>query len=127
MVLATTGMVLSVLGLSALFWAKWYEARAGHVFAPGLRARGDRFARDTKQTLLHLTEHIRHLPHTARIITRYFVYLGAKGTARFAQSLEHASHRVVEHISHKNRFERKVTTNEFLKKVRERRNELRNE
>ncbi len=126
MVLATTGMVLSLLGLTALFGAKWYEARVGHVLLPGLRTRGDGIARSTKQTLLHVTEHVRHLPHTARIVVRYFVYLGAKATARFAQSLEHASHRVVEHISHKNRFERKATTNEFLKKVRERRNELRN-
>lgn len=126
MVVPTTLMSLSIFGIIGLFGLKFWEVKTGAVLFDGIRTKADDAARSVKRFLGAMTLHMRHLPSTVRLVGRYFVYLGAKATARFARQLETFAHRIVDRISHKNRFERRESSSSFLKKVREHKNSLGN-
>lgn len=119
-------MSVSIVSLLGLFGLKFWEVRSERIIFKRGREAADRTALSVKQSLLLLTLYMRHLPSTLRLVGRYFLYLGAKAMARFARHLENVAHRIVDRISHKNRFERRESSNSFLRKVREHKNSLGN-
>jgi hypothetical protein len=115
--MAITVFALALLGIIALFALKAWEARSARYLAPGLRRLADDGADEVKRLIVHSQEGARRLPPALLYLTRTILHDAALGAAALARFLERQSHRAADMVSHKRGFERKETSNEFLKNM----------
>jgi hypothetical protein len=116
--LAAIVFILSLVGIALLFALKYREESAGRILMPeAIREVGDERALAFKDFLAQCrTEASQWAPRLARA-SRLAMHDAALGVAAFARYLESQSHRLADRISHKHRFERRETSNDFLKQV----------
>lgn len=113
--------LLSIVGLFSL--RMWEVQRGSRVLAPW-RERADGLARALKQAGIRFGLQMHRFPSLMLLITRYFIHLGAKAFARFARRMEESAHQIADRMSHKHRFQRRESQNQFLKDVAEHKNGL---
>lgn len=110
---------VSLLGIATLFAIKYREVRAGHILVPMLREAGDEQALAFKGFLSRRREQAAMLPPRAAHALRRLMHSSALSVATFARFVERHAHRLADRASHKYRFERRESSNDFLRKVRD--------
>ena len=113
---------LSLAGIIALFALKSWEMRSGRPLAPSLRAQGDELALVIKRRLLQVRVQLEALPPLSVRLLATLVQHSALAAAAAARFVERELHTLADRFSHKHRFERRETNNEFLKQVGEHKN-----
>jgi len=112
----------SLIGIVMLFGIKYWELRTDRVMAPVARGRADEHALRIKEWLEHTRFHAEKLPPAFMRLARLTVHEAALGVALLARKLEEGAHTIADYASHKHRFERRESTNEFLKKMNDHKN-----
>ena len=110
---------VSVLGLAFLFYVKHWEERKARIFVPQLRLAADDKALELKALLLWCGAESRKLGPTSMRIARLMLHDLALALAALSRASERQAHRLADMVSHKHRFEKRETRNEFLKQVGE--------
>ena len=123
-VFAAALLVLSLGGIAALFALKYREAAAGAALVPEtLREAGDERALELKDRLAQLRASLATVPPRLMRAARVVLHDGALGVAALARGLERTAHALADRVSHKHHFERRETSNDFLRQVSEYRHE----
>jgi len=122
MTLAIGFLIFSIAGIAGLFTLKNWEGNRGRAFAPSLRSSADMRALELKGFLLWSRREIGELPPLLVRLARVGVHDLALGFAALASWLERQAHRLADLVSHKHRFERRESRNEFLRRVSEPKN-----
>ncbi|MBP9669053.1 MAG: hypothetical protein KBE09_02070 [Candidatus Pacebacteria bacterium] len=115
---------VTLLGITGLFGLRMWEVKRGARLLETTRAHADDLARYLKYLLQRFGAQMRRFPSLMLLITRYFIHLGAKAFARFARKMEEGAHQIADRMSHKHRFQRRESQNQFLKDVAEHKNGL---
>lgn len=84
----------------------------------------DVWAWTIKQRFMRLYVASRKFPAVSFLVMRYFIHIGAKSFARFARRLEEGAYHVADLVSHKHRFQRRQSNNQFLHEVTNHKNGL---
>jgi hypothetical protein len=126
-IIAFIGFVVSLVILGGLFALKYVELERGVVYVPNIRIRADTHARTLKTLCLLALSHAEKLPHDAMVFIRFSIHIGAMLIARLARAAETGAHRLADRVSHKHQFERGESRSEFLKSVREHKQNLEKE
>ena len=113
---------VSVLGLGLLFYVKHWEERTARIFMPRMRLAADGKALELKALLVWCGAESRKLGPTSMRIGRIMLHDLALALAALSRASERQAHRLADMVSHKHRFERRETKNEFLKQVGEYKN-----
>lgn len=108
----------SLVGIGTLFALKYRELRAGHILIPTLREAGDEQALAFKGFLGRVRQHAAMLPPRATHSLRKLMRSSALSVAAFARFVERHAYALADRASHKYRFERRESSNDFLRKVR---------
>lgn len=119
MIAAAVVFIVSLLAILALFLVKNREERTGRQFAPQVRRHMDHRADELKVLMTRGRAELAKLPPEIVYLSRLAVHDLALGAAALARTLEQQAHRLADLVSHKHHFERRETTNEFLKQVSE--------
>lgn len=119
---ATILLGVSVAGLTLLFVVKYWEEKRSRVFVPMLRLSADREAIELKRLLDRGEDEFYKLGPTTIRLARLLLHDLALALARLSRASERQAHRLADMVSHKHRFERRESTNEFLKQVSEYKN-----
>src|SRR5437899_3153626 len=106
---------VSVLGLAFLFYVKYWEEKNARVFIPGFRLAADGKALEFKAFLVLCQSEFRKLGPTSIHIGRTVLHDLALSLAALSRASERQAHRLADLVSHKHRFERRETKNDFLK------------
>src|SRR4051812_14982906 len=106
---------VSILGLAALFYVKHWEEKNARVFAPALRLAADGQALQFKAFLITCEREFRKIGPTSLRIGRAMLHDLALSLAALSRASERQAHRLADIVSHKHRFERRETKNDFLK------------
>ena len=109
--------IISFVGILGLFAIKAWEVRRGRRFVPQLRERADQRALVLKTHLLDSRSQIERIVPFMLLVTRYVVHEGALALAAVARSIESGAYWLADFVSHKRRFERRVTKSKFLTDV----------
>ncbi len=112
-------MGVAILGLVLLFFIKNWEEKHARIFIPGLRLAADDRALELKALLVWCESEFRKLGPTSIRVSRALLHDLALSLAALSRASERGAHRLADMLSHKHRFERKETKNEFLKQVGE--------
>ena len=113
-------LVLFFFSLSCivtLFCLKAWEARRGHVIAPGLRQKADRGSLGFKSMLATHRSDLSKLSPAASRFAWYVIHEFVLWFAAFARAAERQSHKIANLVSQKYRFQRRETQSEFLNEV----------
>lgn len=124
MIFVTSIFYLSLAGIVALFFLKYWEIKNQLEFVPLLRKEADERAHQIKALLAQAQVEASKLPPKLLYLTRTAVHIAALEIAHFARVLEEQAHRLADLASHKHHFEKGETKSEFLKKVSEHKNGL---
>ena len=108
---------ISLLGTLALFALKRWEENRGAILMPAQRAQADQGALAFKSLLLHGKDEFKKLRPALVRVSRLLLHDTALGLAAFSRTCEQKAHAFADFVSHKRNFERKESTNEFLRKV----------
>ena len=122
MVFAGIVFSLSLIGIIALFVFKHREERAGYVFAPALKEKGDDHALNLKMFLARCRAESSTWVPRAAFLSRVLLHRAALGIASLARTIERQAHRLADLVSHKHGFERRETRSDFLRQVSEYKN-----
>jgi hypothetical protein len=109
--------LVSLFGIVALFLLKRLEENRGAIFLPALRANADQGALVCKSLLLQGQGELKKLRPAVVRLSRSVLHDSALGFAAFLRTCEQKAHAFADFVSHKRNFERKESTNEFLRKV----------
>ena len=112
----------SFIGIVMLFSIKYWEMRTKRVIAPAVRTKADVHALQFKELLAKSRIEFEKLPPEIVHLTRVAIHESALGVAAFARALERGAHKLADMASHKHRFERRESTNDYLKQVIEHKN-----
>ena len=123
MLLATLLFFGSLVAIAALFVFKYWELRTERA-ASTIRDRADEQALRLKQMLTHMREESEKLPPQLVRFARLGIHELALGVAGMARLLERQAHRLADMVSHKHRFERRESNNDYLKQVTDHKNGL---
>lgn len=115
---------VSLVGLILLFGLKFWEEYDRFRFFPKLRRKADERALALKEVILHFGSITKDSPRYFVLLLRVILHALVVTFANVAGAAERGAHRVADFVSHRHRFERKETSSDFLKKVRERKEEL---
>jgi len=107
----------SLFGIAAMFAIKYREVRAGRVLVPNLREAGDEHALAFKGFLASVRAEVATWPGRTILALRSFIRSLALVIAASARQIERQAHRWADLVSHKHHFERRETSNDFLKRV----------
>lgn len=107
----------SLVGVVGLFALKSWEEKRGAMLAPRLRARADAGATELKHVIMHSQDELAKLGPTMLVLMRKGLHDLALGLAALSRASERQAHRLADMVSHKRNFERRESTNSFLKKV----------
>ena len=114
---------LALLGVAVLFALKYWEARSGRRFVPGIRTTIDERALRLKALFAAaLSDAQQIVPLSARLM-RFLIHEAALTFAWLARAGERRAHRLADMVSYKHRFEKRETRSEFLRKVAEHKQE----
>lgn len=117
-VFAAAFFFVSLGGIAALFVLKFREAAAGAAIVPEtLREAGDERALELKDRLRQMRERIATVPPRFVRASRIVLHDAALGVAALARGLERLAHSLADRVSHKHHFERRETSNDFLRQV----------
>gem|GEM_PF-1687303 len=108
---------LSILGLASLFYIKHWEEKKARIFAPDLRLAADERALQVKGFLGLCQSEFRKIGPTSLRIGRALLHDLALALAALSRASERQAHKLADVVSHKHRFERRETKNDFLKQV----------
>lgn len=122
MIIATVVFFISLAAIVALLGLKYWETRRGVSLAPALRARADQRALELKSTLMRSRGLLAELPPEALKLTRLLVREAALALAALARHMERGAHSLADFVSHKHRFEKRESSNAYLKQVTDFRN-----
>ena len=117
MLAALIMFAVSLLGVSALFALKYWEAAHQTVLVPAFRTAADGKAIQLKEFLEYCRATSDQIPPTLVKVLRLVIHDLALGFARSARAAEVQAHRLADFVSHKHRFERRETRSQFLKDV----------
>ena len=124
---AFIGFAASLLILGGLFTLKYIETQKGVLYIPHLRTQTDRYALTVKAVCLATLARIEKLPQEVLALIRFFVHMAALLFARLARAAEVGAHQLADRVSHKHQFKRGESRSEFLKSVREHKQNLEKE
>ena len=110
-------LLISIVGLAALFYIKHWEEKNARIFVPALRLAADGQALELKALLMSLRSEFRKIGPTSIRIGRVLLHDLALSLAALSRASERQAHRLADLVSHKHRFERRETKNDFLKQV----------
>lgn len=116
-ILGITFVGISILGIVVLFLMKSWEEKHGRIFAPSVKFAADKKATEFKQILLMTQTTIGRLGPTSIRVARVILHDLALSLASLSRASERQAHRLADMVSHKHRFERRVSKNRFLKQV----------
>ncbi|MDP3646091.1 MAG: hypothetical protein Q8R25_03315 [bacterium] len=119
MIVATSVLLVSLLGIVLLFSFKYRESKTGRVLFPTLRDRADVRAIELKSLLLWSRTELEKLPPFMVLLSRNLIHETALFLASLARRGEEQAHRLADIVSHKHHFERRATRSEFLRQVSE--------
>ena len=122
MIFAAIIFFISLVGISALFIAKYWEEQHEHVLVQKMRQKADERALQVKLLLSKGRFELLKLKPTAIRLARAAIHIAALQTAHLARVIEAQAHRLADFVSHKHHFERREPKSEFLKKVGEYKN-----
>lgn len=122
MIIALSFFAASFIGICILFTLVALEARRGRRYAGAVRTRLDSSAVRLKTALVHSRSEVARILPLLAVITRWCVHEAALGAASLARVVEREAHRIADLVSHKYRFERRESTNQFLHQVSESKN-----
>ncbi len=108
---------VSILGIAGLFYVKHWEERNAQIFAPAFRLVADSKALDIKFFLGLTQQEFKKLGPTSVRVARALLHDLALSLAALSRASERGAHQLADMVSHKHRFERRETKNEFLKQV----------
>jgi hypothetical protein len=114
---ATIVLAVSVLGIAFLFYIKHWEEKNARIFSPVLRLAADGKALEFKAFLNMCESEFRKIGPTSMRIGRVLLHDLALTLAALSRASERQAHRLADVVSHKHRFERRETKNDFLKQV----------
>jgi hypothetical protein len=114
--------VISLIGIVCLFGLKYWEEKHATVLVPKMRLWSDDKADEFKQFIAWSRAEAGSLTPRALRFARWCIHELALGFASLARASEREAHRLADLVSHKHRFERRESTNEFLKQVSDHKN-----
>ena len=114
----------SLVGLALLFVLRLWEHKRGMRLLPELRNWADAQAIALKGKLINIAHFVENLPKYIGILIRVIVHTSIVGFARIAGTAERAAHNIADLVSYKHTFERRETNSDFLKQVREHKEEI---
>ena len=117
--LAMILLAFSLTGIMFLFSVKHWEDRNARVFAPAFRLAADDRALRFKVFLGWCESEFHQLGPTSIRVARTLLHDLALSLASLSRASERQAHRLADLVSHKHRFERRESKNEFLKQVSE--------
>ncbi len=119
MTFAATLFGISLVGIVALLWLKYWELAHSRQLAPHLRMRADEEALRLKELIAAAQVDAGKLPPLVLHALQVVLHAAAVDFGHFAHWLGSQAHRLADMVSHRRHFERRETRSEFLKKVSE--------
>ena len=119
---ATIVLGVSVAGLVFLFFIKHWEERNARIFVPAVRLAADERALEFKALLVWCESEFKKLGPTSLRVARVLLHDLALSLAALSRASERQAHRLADLVSHKHRFERRESKNEFLRQVSDAKN-----
>ena len=117
-------LLISLVGIVALFTLKYLEVERGNVFVSTVREAADLRTVAFKGFLEWCQAEFKKLGPTSIRLARILLHDLALALARLSRASERQAHKLADLVSHKHRFVQRESTNEFLKQVSEYKNGL---